>query len=286
MRESRWTNGRPARRRALASPLALLALGSTLALSACGGSDNGPLGVRDAQSIATLAARNDSLELAMAAVAGATRGAAGDSASVRTPPVRDLEFAQWPFPASLELTDRQKAQIRALRQAHADAIASDLAAMKRIAEEARAAKAAGKPAAEIERILAQGKPIAERLASAERRLTTAIEDVFTPEQKRWLAQFRACLRAATPTDAQRREIAALHERFRSANAADLKTVEDALARIAAVRADKSLSQRAREERIAAILESVRPARERLAAAYKALEAAIARIVPRRDCTNP
>lgn len=255
-------------------------------LAACGRSDGGPLATDNAESVATLTARNDSLELAMAGVAGATRGAGRDTTAVRTPPVRDVEFAQWPLPASLALTDRQKSQIRALRQAHADAVAADLKALQAIADEARAARAAGKSAAEIEQILAKGKPIAERLATAERRLAAAIEDVFTPEQKRWLAQFHACLRQATPTEAQRRALAELHERFYAANAADLRAVEEALAKIAAVRNDRSLTERARQEKIAAILESVRPARERLAAAYKALEEAIAKLLPRRDCTSP
>jgi len=284
MRSSIERSGTPSRvlARLLLSSLPVAA---AAIVAACGGAGDGPT-ASDVESVATLAARNDSLELAMSGVAGASRGAGRDTATVRTPPVRDVEFAQWPFPASLALTDRQKAQIRALRQAHADAVAADLKALQVIAEEARAARAAGKSAAEIEQILAKGKPIAERMANAERRLAAAIEEVFTPEQKRWLAQFQACLREATPTEAQRRALAELHERFNAANAADLKAVEEALAKIAAVRNDRSLSERARQEKIAAILESVRPARERLAAAYKALEEAIARLLPRRDCTNP
>jgi len=276
----------PDRSRARVSRRVVALVAPLLILAGCSGSTDGPVAADDSANVASLSARNDSLERAMAGVANGTRDVGRDTATVRTPTVRDAEFAQWPLPASLALTDRQKAQIRALRQAHADAIAADLAALQRINDEARAARAAGKSVAEVERILAQAKPIIERLANGERRLAAAIEDVFTPEQRRWLAQYHACLRNATPTEAQLRELAALHERFKAANAADLRAIDEALAKIAALRSDRSLSERARQERIAAILESVRPARERLAAAHAALEEAIAKVLPRRDCTNP
>lgn len=255
-----------------------------LLLAACGTEGGNPAGVDEsALDVSALAARNDSLELETSSIAGVSREFATDSAAMQRAPGREVEFAEWPFPSSLALTDRQKAQIRALRAAFVEATARDMEALRRIMEEARAARAAGKSIAEIEAILARGVAIHERLAQAARRLAVAIEGVFTPEQRRWLARYRACLTASVPTPEQRREVAALKDRFEKAHAADFQAIDDALARIRAVRGDASLTERQRQERIASILESIRPVRERLATGLAALHRAIAAILPVRNC---
>lgn len=84
------------------------------------------------------------------------------------------------------LTDEQIAEIRALKQAFAEAVADELAAIKAAHQEARAAKEAGASAEEIRAILASVKDELEAVRQAEQRLHEAILDVLTPEQRaRW-----------------------------------------------------------------------------------------------------
>ena len=85
-----------------------------------------------------------------------------------------------------QLTEEQIAQIRALKQAFAEAVADELAAIKAAHQEAREAKAAGATAEEIRGILASVKDEMEAVREAEIRLHNAIMDVLTPEQRaRW-----------------------------------------------------------------------------------------------------
>jgi len=81
------------------------------------------------------------------------------------------------------LTEAQIAQIRALKQAFAEAVADELAAIKAAHQEARAAKEAGASAEEIRAILASVKDEMEAVRQAEQRLQDAIMDVLTPEQR-------------------------------------------------------------------------------------------------------
>jgi Spy/CpxP family protein refolding chaperone len=81
------------------------------------------------------------------------------------------------------LTDAQKAQIRALEQAFATANAADLATMKGIVEEARAAAASGASREEIAAIFKKAEATLKRLASARQTLREAIAAVLTPAQK-------------------------------------------------------------------------------------------------------
>ena len=84
------------------------------------------------------------------------------------------------------LTDEQIAQIRALKQAFAEAMADEFAAIKEAHQKAREAKAAGASAEEIRAILATVKDEMEAIRQAEQRLEQAILDVLTPEQRaRW-----------------------------------------------------------------------------------------------------
>jgi hypothetical protein len=82
-----------------------------------------------------------------------------------------------------QLTEAQIAQIRALKQAFAEAVADELAAIKAAHQEARAAKQAGASAEELRAILEGVKDEMEAVRQAEIRLHDAIMDVLTPEQR-------------------------------------------------------------------------------------------------------
>lgn len=85
-----------------------------------------------------------------------------------------------------QLTEEQIAQIRALKQAFAEAVADELAAIKAAHQEARAAKQAGASAEEIRAILATVQDEMQAVREAEQRLEDAILGVLTPEQRaRW-----------------------------------------------------------------------------------------------------
>jgi Spy/CpxP family protein refolding chaperone len=85
-----------------------------------------------------------------------------------------------------QLTEEQIAKIRALKQAFAEAVADELAAIKAAHQEAREAHQAGASAEEIRAILATVKDELEAVRQAEQRLMNAIQDVLTPEQReRW-----------------------------------------------------------------------------------------------------
>ena len=172
------------------------------------------------------------------------------------------------LPPDLKLTDAQVAQIRSLVEAFQQATRADreaLAAVRRRADEARRA---GATRAEVEQILAAGRPIAERIGTAEARLHQAVLAVLTERQRAWLASHspRRCDAATIKlTDEQKSQISSLVSAFESANRADLDAVKAAMdAAAAAHRAGKS------RDEIRAILDAARPARERLELARRAL----------------
>lgn len=85
-----------------------------------------------------------------------------------------------------QLTEDQIAKIRALKQAFAEAVADELAAIKAAHEEARSAKQAGASAEEIRAILAGVQDEMKAVREAEQRLEDAIQALLTPEQRaRW-----------------------------------------------------------------------------------------------------
>lgn len=94
------------------------------------------------------------------------------------------------LPDSLKLTDEQKAEIQALREAFQVAHADEIAALKAIFEEARAARASGATHEEIRAILVEGRPIAEALRPAVFELHHQILNVMTEAQRAWLFQHR------------------------------------------------------------------------------------------------
>jgi Spy/CpxP family protein refolding chaperone len=96
------------------------------------------------------------------------------------------------------LTEEQIAQIRALKQAFAEAVQDELAAIKAAHQAAREAKAAGASAEEIRAILASVKDEMEAVRRAEHRLEQAILDVLTPEQRRRWCVVRKRVAPGTP----------------------------------------------------------------------------------------
>ena len=94
------------------------------------------------------------------------------------------------LPPALQLTEEQRAQITALREAFKTANQADLAAMRAIFEQARAAREGGATREEVRAILEGGRPIGERLRTNVRALHDAINAVLTPAQREFLRRNR------------------------------------------------------------------------------------------------
>ena len=86
--------------------------------------------------------------------------------------------------STLRLTDAQIQKIRALRTAFEASIKDQVAIVRQVHEEAKAARAAGKPAEEIKRILAKADTALAEIRKAELRLRDAILGVLTAEQRK------------------------------------------------------------------------------------------------------
>jgi Spy/CpxP family protein refolding chaperone len=123
-------------------------------------------------------------------------GEAGSSleGTMGAPPARGTPFDgrsyRRPFPDSIALSEEQKAEIAALREAFHTAHATELEALKAIFEEAKAAREAGATREEVRAILADGRPIAIALRVDLVDLHYAIWNVFTPAQKAWIVSHR------------------------------------------------------------------------------------------------
>jgi Spy/CpxP family protein refolding chaperone len=174
------------------------------------------------------------------------------------------------LPEAIALSAAQQAQIQTLLTRFAEATKADHELLATIGRQVLEAIKAGQSREEIRAILARGDAARERLRAAEAALRTAIDAVLTAEQKAWLASQdgRNC-RPSTLTEQQRTQISALVADFQKANSADLAIIRDALAKARA--AHKSGATRAE---IAAILETARPAMERIRKAEAALSEAI------------
>src|SRR5215207_4928183 len=113
------------------------------------------------------------------------------------------------FPENLRLTVEQKAAIAALHSAFMTATAPDVAALRAIEQELKAAIAAGKPRDEVRAILEKAAPIRARLDAAFEQLRAGIWAVYTAEQRAWIESHRprACGPAAARlTDEQVKQI--------------------------------------------------------------------------------
>jgi Spy/CpxP family protein refolding chaperone len=176
------------------------------------------------------------------------------------------------LPESLRLTVEQKAAIAALHDAFMKATATDVAALRAIEHEVKAAVAAGKSREEIRAILGRAAPIRERLDAAFRKLQADIWAVYTPEQQAWIESHRprSCDRSALNlTEAQVKQIRALQDQFLAVVKSDVELIRSIAEEARAAReAGKS------RQEVAAILAKANEAHRRVADAEKKLQEAI------------
>jgi hypothetical protein len=177
------------------------------------------------------------------------------------------------LPPELALSAEQKAAIAALHEAFKAAAAADVAALRAIEAEARAARHAGKSREEIHAILERGRPILERLAQAFAALQAAIWQVYTPEQRAWIEAHRPrpCGPDGPPplSEAQLQQIRALQTAFVEAVKPDLELIKQVVAQ-----AHEAARAGATREEIAAILHQADAARARVREAELRLHEAI------------
>lgn len=95
-----------------------------------------------------------------------------------------------PLPDSLRLSDEQKAEMQALREAFRAAHQDELDALRAIFEEARAARQAGASREQVRAILERGRPLAIALRPAVHELHLALRAVLTDAQRAWLEAHR------------------------------------------------------------------------------------------------
>ena len=176
------------------------------------------------------------------------------------------------FPESLRLTVEQKAAIAALHDAFMKATAADVAALRAIEQQVKAAVSAGKSREEIRAILASAAPIRERLDAAFAKLRADIWAVYTPEQRAWIESHRpqSCDRGAVNlTEEQSKQIRALQDQFLATVKADLELIRSIAEEAKAAReAGKS------RQEVAAILAKAAEPHRRVAEAEKKLQEAI------------
>jgi Spy/CpxP family protein refolding chaperone len=131
-------------------------------------------------------------QAAIKAALKAFRASPGDPAALKAKIDAILTPAQkaWlaanapkPCPAAPALTDAQKAQIKALRDAFQQANKADLDAIRAVMQQAHAARQAGKTRADIKAILDAAKPAFDRLRTARQKLQSDVSAVLTPEQR-------------------------------------------------------------------------------------------------------
>jgi Spy/CpxP family protein refolding chaperone len=176
------------------------------------------------------------------------------------------------LPDALKLTAEQKAAIAALHDAFMETNAADIAALRAIEQEAKAAVKAGKSRDDVKAILAKAVPIRERLDTAFKKLQADIWAVYTPEQRAWIESHRArgCGGAALHlTDEQVTQIRDLEQRFYASVKSDLELI-----RSIAEEAKKARAAGKSREEISAILAKAAAPQQRVSAAEKSLNAAI------------
>lgn len=177
------------------------------------------------------------------------------------------------LPAELTLTTEQKAAIAALHELFKAATATDVAELRALEAEARAARNAGKSRDEVRAILARGVPILARLGVAFATLQAAILQVYTPEQRAWVLAHRPklCGPGGPPrlTDEQIQQIRVLQQAFMEAVKDDI-----ALIRRVTEAAHQAAQAGASRERVAEILHQADAAKQAVRQAEARLQAAI------------
>jgi Spy/CpxP family protein refolding chaperone len=189
------------------------------------------------------------------------------------------------LPDNLKLSAEQQAKIAAAVQAAEQANKADLQALDDINRKAQEAIKARKTRAEVSAILAQAAPILQRLSAAAVAFHSQILAILTQAQRDWLAanDGKRCdpAKVVPLTDAQKAQIKTLTDAFVQATKADVDAIAAAMRKAEeAKRAGKS------EAEVKAILDAVKPAVERVAAAEQRLRAAIdALLTPEQRASN-
>ena len=177
------------------------------------------------------------------------------------------------FPDGLNLTTEQKAAIGALHDAFRTATAADVALLRAIEAEARAAKQAGKSNDEIHAILGRAAPIRARMDAAFAALQIAVNALYTAEQRAWIAahQPRPCGPDGPPrlTDAQMQQTRALQAAFMNAVKDDIAAI-----RQIAESARAAATGGATRDAVNAILRQADAARARVRAAEVTLHTSL------------
>lgn len=221
-------------------------------------------------STSPLAGLAGSDDLVRSALALSQTGLSGTVTVVREVALLDK------LPANLKLSDEQRAKLTQLVDGHASATRIDRDALNSIATRAMNAINNGRPREEVIKILDEAKPVQQRLASADADLIRSLATILTAEQNAWLqSQLPApCDRSKFPplTAEQQRQIASLDSAFAVNNRADIEAVRAFL-----VKASDAKAAGKSEAEINAILEPVKPILDRLAAATRKLQEAIAAV---------
>jgi Spy/CpxP family protein refolding chaperone len=176
------------------------------------------------------------------------------------------------LPDALRLTVEQKAAIVALHDAFMAATAADVAALRAIEVEAKAAIRARKPRDDVRAILAKGDPIRARLDAAFKKLQADVWAVYTPEQRAWIEAHRPRDCGATAsklTDDQVKQIRALEEQFYTSVKSDLELI-----RSIATEAKQAREAGKSRDEVATILARAIEPQRRVANAERKLQADI------------
>ncbi len=236
-----------------------LAAVSLMLVAACSSEPTAPAAVSDV----------DQLSVDLASQFADTRGGAVDKAGIG-----GVEF-----PDSLKLSAEQRAQIEALHAAFEKANAADLAALKAIEGEVRAAIKAGQSREDVAKILAKAAPIHGRLMAAHAKLAADIWKVYTPAQQSWITSRRRadggeCRADAAKslTAAQIEQIRVLKTRFTEAVKIHLETIKKVHEEARAARAAGASAEEIRKilARADAAMTAVQKAERELKAAILAL----------------
>lgn len=190
------------------------------------------------------------------------------------------------LPDNLKLTAEQKARIQALHDAFHAANAADLAALKAIEGELKAAIAAKKDRAAIAAILAKAEPIRARLSVAFARLQREIWSVYTAEQQAWITSKGRGDSACRP-DVVSKLSAAQVARIRELKSAFGESVKEFHVTIKKVHEEARAAAQAgaTREQVAAILARAEPALTALKAAERRLATAILEVLTPEQKAN-
>lgn len=179
------------------------------------------------------------------------------------------------LPDNLKLSAEQKARIQALHDAFTASNAADLASLKKIEGDLKAAMSAGKDRAAIAAILARAEPIRVRLSAAFARLQRDVWSAYTAEQQAWIASKGRGETACRP-DVMNQLTAPQVARIRELKGAFGQSVMGFVMTIKKIHEEARAAAQAgaSREQVGAILARAEPALEALKAAERRLAASI------------